>query len=575
MVRPIKGVNFDIRDNSARPETLADLTRLGYCRLVYIVNNKHRNLQDGEAFTPEKVEQVFNQQYVPQRLVPAAALYDPYIQKCIDADVQPIVVFTHQTFGEGWNLDFHGRMQNANDPAVRADWALLIRKLSEIISGVARKFGTHIVYEIWNEADQASGSAVGVPASCYAEMLTVCAQAIREVAGDATIIPGGLTGSDSLGYWGAVRNANRSVDALSGISIHPYNCSLNTFVEHGAAEIVRRLDDGIWAWQNRFPNSAASKSIWITEFGCGKYDVSDQTAAQYATTIFNRLETRWKNYAKAAVWFGWGPEMNREAGCYPVASSERQSSALWKAFSRNAGRSIPRAIPATRGVGVRSAIAPPPVPEAFNGHYELDTDNQSWRGAWKWARGGGGNNRWMRLLAASDAPYSTPEMRTAAHNTDAVEQAVSYLAAETTGRYKAYRDRSGNLIQTFCNIYVNDATRVLHCEIPNNPANTVVKFMLDWLKQDGGAAGWTRTTSGKDAQDHVNAGHVAIMLWSKNQPADHIALVRPGTGSDQNGAHWPRIAQAGSTVASDISSFATFSGVWEQDKSALAFYLHE
>jgi hypothetical protein len=216
------------------------------------------------------------------------------------------------------------------------------------------------------------------------------------------------------------------------------------------------------------------------------------------------------------------------------------------------------------------------VPNAFNGHYELDPGNGTqWRRSWAWARGGGGNNRILKLLATPDAPYSTPQMRNGAPANTFVEQTINYLAPETTNRYAPILDGDGDLLTTFCNIFVNDATRVLWCEIPNNPANTVVGFMRQWLDQSGGAAGWTKTTDGNAAQNHANNGHVAVMIWSKGTASDHVALVRPGTGEAHGSVFFPRIAQAGKVVSSDISSHVTLGFVVSQDSTALAFYLHD
>ncbi|MEO8391793.1 MAG: hypothetical protein ABI700_02270 [Chloroflexota bacterium] len=571
MNRPIQGVNINPRVPQHRPQNASALQRLGYCRFVYIVNNGQRNLNDNQSFTPDVVDPIFAGSYLPLRFEAAAALYQPFIDAYVHQDVTPILVFTHETFGEGWNVDFGGAMQNPDLPGTKEKWHFLSQKLAAILEKVAARCGTNVVYQIWNEQDQASGAAVGVPAVCYADMLETCARAIQRHAGNAIIITGGHTGSDSLGYWEKVRHANRFVDTLSGIDFHPYDCGINIFAEQGANILQQRLDDKLWAWQQRFTHMTG-QSLWITEFGCGG-SASENTAALYAKTFFTHLMTRWKNTVKAAVWFGWG-DMNPGAGCYAIAPNgvDRRSK-LWAAFASNTDSENVRTLPPAQSPVTFNGPGAPPLPDAFNHQYELQLDTAQFRSAWRWARGSG-SGRWLELLATPDAPYSSPDMRTATPSPKYVEEAIRYLAPGTTQRYIPASDRDGKIIATFCNIFVNDATRILYSEIPNNPSNTTVHFMLQWLEQQGAAAGWRKTLSGEEAQNHVNDGHIAIMLWSSGQPEDHVALVRPGQGNQVDGFYWPRVAQAGAIVTGDVSAYSIFRWVWQRDSSKLAFYLH-
>jgi hypothetical protein len=229
----------------------------------------------------------------------------------------------------------------------------------------------------------------------------------------------------------------------------------------------------------------------------------------------------------------------------------------------------PGAVPHAEPTDNESDLGAPALPSAFNLRYRLQTDEIQFRRAWAWASGGGGNQRWLNLIANSNAPYSNALMRQAG-TTLYVEDAIAYLNPQDPSKgTPRYWRASGT---TFCNIFVNDVTRILHCEIPNNPANTSVSQMARWLTTAGVEAGWQATVSGREAQDFVNNGHVAIMIWSKKQGRDHVALVRPGEGVEISNFYWPRVAQAGTVISPNINSHDSFG---ELPTELLMFYLHE
>jgi len=217
-----------------------------------------------------------------------------------------------------------------------------------------------------------------------------------------------------------------------------------------------------------------------------------------------------------------------------------------------------------------SELGPPPLPVAFNERYRLQIDEFAFRRAWGWASGGGGNARWLNLIGTLTAPYSNAEERLDDPNTMYVEKAINYLKPDNpdlgTPRYW------GQGSNTFCNIFVNDITRILHCEVPNNPRNTNVFNMWTWLEQEGDANGWTMSTDGEEAQEFVNNGHVAVMIWSDKKVRDHVAIVRPGVGETENGVYYPRVAQAGRLISPDMNSKDSFGHL---STELLRFYLHD
>ncbi|HEX2618807.1 MAG TPA: M23 family metallopeptidase [Phototrophicaceae bacterium] len=213
----------------------------------------------------------------------------------------------------------------------------------------------------------------------------------------------------------------------------------------------------------------------------------------------------------------------------------------------------------------------PPLPAAFNGQYRFQMTEQQFRPAWSWGDGSG-SERWLYLIATPNAPYSNPAQRNQIPDPARIEAVIRYLNPnEPPNGTQRYYVQSGS---TFCNIFVNDATRILNCEIPNNPERTWVSYMAKWLRDNGAAAGWTQANDGQAAQDHVNAGHVAVMICSQRLTSDHVALVRPGVGRLVNNFFYPRVAQAGMTISSDLDSSqpVTFGSL---PSNKIQFYLHD
>ncbi len=120
------------------------------------------------------------------------------------------------------------------------------------------------------------------------------------------------------------------------------------------------------------------------------------------------------------------------------------------------------------------------------------------------------------------------------------------------GSNPRYRPRGGN---TYCNIFVWDATRSMGAEIPHwvdqsgRPAGVGAAgaWEMDandtnrWLNNQGAAAGW-RKVSAAEAQRHANSGSPAVVSWKNPGGIGHIGMVRPGELTTRG----PAMAQAGS-----------------------------
>ncbi|MFL5320955.1 MAG: peptidoglycan-binding protein [Myxococcaceae bacterium] len=127
---------------------------------------------------------------------------------------------------------------------------------------------------------------------------------------------------------------------------------------------------------------------------------------------------------------------------------------------------------------------------------------------------------------------STTGNRSAARYADVLNQFA-------VGVNPRYRPRSGN---TYCNIFVWDATKAMGAEIPHwwHGHELDANSVNSWLHQNGVAHGWRRVDA-KTAQQFANAGRPSVASWRNPGGIGHVAMVRPGSIN----AAGPASAQAG------------------------------
>ena len=115
-----------------------------------------------------------------------------------------------------------------------------------------------------------------------------------------------------------------------------------------------------------------------------------------------------------------------------------------------------------------------------------------------------------------------------------------------------YTPRNGN---TYCNIYVWDATSAMGAEIPHwvdasgNPTSVAApgshelsaNGLANWMDNNGSQNGW-RAVSAEEAQSWANSGKPAVVTNNNPGGIGHVAMVRPG---EYDAAKGPMIAQAG------------------------------
>ena len=102
-----------------------------------------------------------------------------------------------------------------------------------------------------------------------------------------------------------------------------------------------------------------------------------------------------------------------------------------------------------------------------------------------------------------------------------------------------YARRDGN---TYCNIYVWDATKAMGAEIPHwvNGRELDANGANSWLRSQGAAHGWRQATA-SEAQAAANRGQPSVASWNNPGGIGHIAMVRPGELTSDG----PASAQAG------------------------------
>ena len=123
-------------------------------------------------------------------------------------------------------------------------------------------------------------------------------------------------------------------------------------------------------------------------------------------------------------------------------------------------------------------------------------------------------------------------------------QIVQQFDVANTARYRP-RDYDGDgRRETFCNVFLNDVTRALGCEIPRRIESKwmTANDQIDWLRAHGGSAGWIERKHNDSALlAAVASGAPAVVTWRALTGSGHVALIVP-TPPNKTGRF---VAQAG------------------------------
>lgn len=198
-----------------------------------------------------------------------------------------------------------------------------------------------------------------------------------------------------------------------------------------------------------------------------------------------------------------------------------------------------------------AAGVPPTHPSSAGGRV-------NWRKAWMWANKDGD-------ILDPQAPYNDSVVRNKPgelHGTN-IERVIAFLDVENNPRYDpALHNSEGRnwLVDTnkdgtvtMCTVFVADATRMLHAEIPLQP-NRAANIMCNWLEKaasNPASTGWRLIASPEEAQALANQGQV-VVVSQRRSGAGHVALVRPVPQAEalEDGGRDPHTAQAGAVNSS-------------------------
>ncbi|MBG0785450.1 MAG: WXG100 family type VII secretion target [Anaerolineaceae bacterium] len=137
-------------------------------------------------------------------------------------------------------------------------------------------------------------------------------------------------------------------------------------------------------------------------------------------------------------------------------------------------------------------------------------------------------------------------------NPEIYDDVLNQFAVEENSRYR--KNQQGKN-ETYCNIFVWDATKAMGAEIPHwvdskgNPVpqgtgrELSANGTINWLETHGSENGWKVLTA-EQAQAMANEGHPVVASWENpnSSKPGHVAMVRPGEYSQESG---PALAQAG------------------------------
>lgn len=172
----------------------------------------------------------------------------------------------------------------------------------------------------------------------------------------------------------------------------------------------------------------------------------------------------------------------------------------------------------------------------------------------------------------ADAPQkSKPSERNSAR----YEAVIDQFEVEKNPRYR--RDQQGKG-ETYCNIFIWDVTRAMGAEIPHwvDQENNATVLGRGIELDVNGAIQWLQTQESwkkvdpKNAQDLANQGFPVVATWLNPGGIGHIAVVRPGQYSSNEG---PAIAQAGGTNFNHGTVALGFKSL--PDNQEVAYYYHE
>jgi hypothetical protein len=302
----ITGMNLDLFHPLGHPDP-ARLKGMGWVRFLYNVSYN----PDNNSYGNTDIQATYNR-------------YKPMLEKYASVGLKVLLVFTHQTYGEG-----QGYMWNQMDAG---KWRDLTSKFADMLKRIAQQYkGQNIVhaFQIWNEMDAHEGAeaSVTLPPTDYANMLAETIKAVRSVDPNLLIITGGHTGGPVAGS----KYARNTINAMpagirpDGIACHPYG--------RGAPESDKRymhfglIDEEIDAYSRVMPD----KAVWITEWGVlNAPNEKPGDISKYASEFVKRMKGKYNGKVASAMWYAWAQGMHNGYGL--VAENDQPRDPFYRQF---------------------------------------------------------------------------------------------------------------------------------------------------------------------------------------------------------------------------------------------------
>ncbi len=225
--------------------------------------------------------------------------FDPIVKAYAQLGVRSLFVINQETF---WG----------NGPWDNGNWQEYSRGFAEVAGKIAAHFapyGNRVAYELWNEEDVSSNSAIGVEPANFSILLKAAAEAVKRGSPNSPVVLGGLCdGPDaSLAYCRKLKAACGGKIPVDAIGIHPYR-------GYGTKEPIPNWNGSPLSYHaDIFGKEFPGIPLWITEVGFAPPQaVSDEEcrwAAEWMLDIYRYLAAGGYRRIPVFIWFAWSDNM--------------------------------------------------------------------------------------------------------------------------------------------------------------------------------------------------------------------------------------------------------------------------
>jgi hypothetical protein len=157
----------------------------------------------------------------------ALGFYAPIVDRYAQAGVTVVLVINQQTIGDGG-------IAGVQPPWIAGgmSWQSYAEVFGDACGKIARRLGTNVILQIWNEGDIKGESSLAITPQNYALILKSAIESIRKVSPSAEIYSQGHASSafDVVRYWKAVVASYGSEPSVT-VCLHPYGQMVNPDVD--------------------------------------------------------------------------------------------------------------------------------------------------------------------------------------------------------------------------------------------------------------------------------------------------------------------------------------------------------